>query len=156
MHDTKYLKHASTRRAGRGAWMAALGALALVLAACGGGPDEEFAGRWSGATTITGSGSSLVFQSSLSLSVSDGLVRVSAFCPDGTGSIQIPGDGRSLSWTGDVACPIPVDGCPAAVLRYASATFDLSDGGGLTVTAAGAISGCGSPFSVRTTFIGTK
>lgn len=134
-------------------------ALSVFAGACGGGgPDEGFSGLWRGTTILTGPSSSLSFQSSLALSVDGDVLRVSAFCPDGTGSIQIPGQGRNLSWTGDVACPIPSQDCPATVLRYSSASFALSgdDATGLAVSARGSISGCGAPFSVRTTFIGTK
>jgi hypothetical protein len=134
----------------------AVSVVAALLAACGGGVDEGFIGLWRGTTTVSGAGGTASIAGELLLSVEEDALRVSRLCFDGTGSIQVPGSGKRLSWTGDVACPLPSNSCATQVLRYSSATIALVSDTQLSVTASATVSGCGSGGPLSVSFVGGK
>lgn len=85
----------------------------LVLAACGGGVDNDFAGTWSGIATFTSAGvPAQSTTATFSFRVEDGVLLV----PGCNGPLHVPGDGRRASWTGQEVCQSPTPSCPSTTI----------------------------------------
>lgn len=127
----------------------------VALTGCGGGVDEGFTGQWTGNTTVTGSTGAFTYAATINLVADGDTLRVSQICPDGTGRIQVPGEGSTLKWSGEFNCPVALASCPSARVAYTSASISLGKGA-VVVSGSGTLSGCGSFVPITSIFTGTK
>ena len=127
----------------------------LLLVACGGGVDEGFTGQWRGNTTVVGGGTSFSYAATINLVADGDALRVSQICPDGSGSIHVPGEGTNLRWGGEFNCPIALASCSTARVVYTTANIVLG-ASGVVISANGTLSGCGSSLAISSTFTGSK
>jgi hypothetical protein len=133
--------------------------VAVALMGCGGGPSSDFEGTWRGTTTFCDQGTTSCHSRTgtvLRLTVEDDVVRVTGFCPDGTGEMLVIGEGERLEWEGDVRCAWPPGPlCSTSTVRYTRAVATIR-GGEMKLDAVGVVAGCGYVVPIDTTFAGRK
>lgn len=138
---------------------------ALLVAACTSLPSEVrptpdigFVGTWGGIGATTIGPLSRADLVDLRAGVSGTALVLAGMCPDGSGYLAAPVDGKAGSWSADLSCgSIKLGDCPSTAVALLSADVALSDEGtGLIAHFGGTAIGCGIASDVTIGFAGSK
>jgi len=116
--------------------------------------NSEFSGTWVGPVALVSRGRApLSYTGEVVIAVSGTTAKISNLCSDGTGSVMANGSGDSISWSGNLSCPM--SGCSSGTQTFTSIQATLN-GNMLSATGDATMSGCGQSYGATITITATK